>query len=191
MANNFKNVGTVIGGDGDPSNGDGLCTNLSLFPINSVYINNTTGKVWSRDAAAGVAADWVGQSGGSSYLVYTALLSQSGTNAPVATVLENTLGGTVVWTRVGAGDYFGTLAGAFVNGIIPNFYQLSLDPGSLGFSLIPLYDFGISIIGYYGIWFGDNNLIAINVFDSTFNLVDWSTLVGTSPLMFDIKTFPI
>ena len=32
--------------------------------------------------------------GGSSYLVYTALLTQTGTNAPVATVLENTLGDT-------------------------------------------------------------------------------------------------
>lgn len=51
--------------------------------------------------------------GGSSYLKYVALLSQSGTDAPVATVLENTLGGTVVWTRNDAGDYTGTLAGAF------------------------------------------------------------------------------
>ena len=47
------------------------------------------------------------------YAVYVALLSQSGTDAPVATVLENTLGGTVVWTRNDAGDYTGTLAGAF------------------------------------------------------------------------------
>ena len=45
--------------------------------------------------------------------VYTALLTQSGTDAPVATVLENTLGGTVVWTRAGVGEYIGTLAGAF------------------------------------------------------------------------------
>ena len=51
--------------------------------------------------------------GGSSYLVYTALLTQSGTDAPVATVLENTLGGTVVWTRDSAGFYNGTLNGAF------------------------------------------------------------------------------
>jgi hypothetical protein len=46
------------------------------------------------------------------------LLTQNGTNAPVATVLENTLGGTVVWTygdafTVGPGEYFGTLNGAF------------------------------------------------------------------------------
>ena len=47
------------------------------------------------------------------YLKYVALLTQSGTSAPTATVLENTLGGTVVWTRNDVGDYTGTLAGAF------------------------------------------------------------------------------
>ena len=47
------------------------------------------------------------------YKVYTALLSQSGTNAPVATVLENTLGGTVVWTRGSVGLYIGTLDNGF------------------------------------------------------------------------------
>lgn len=51
---------------------------------------------------------------GAGYLVYTALLSQSGTDAPVATVLENTLGGTVVWTRANVGEYVGTLAGVFI-----------------------------------------------------------------------------
>lgn len=51
--------------------------------------------------------------GGASYLKYVALLSQTGTDAPVATVLENTLGGAVVWSYVATGDYTGTLAGAF------------------------------------------------------------------------------
>src|SRR3990167_9364436 len=46
-------------------------------------------------------------------LRYVALLAQAGTAAPTATVLENTLGGTVVWTRVAAGNYRGTLTGAF------------------------------------------------------------------------------
>lgn len=49
------------------------------------------------------------------YLVYTALLTQSGTGAPTATVLENTLGGTVVWSRDSAGFYKATLSGAFTN----------------------------------------------------------------------------
>jgi hypothetical protein len=47
---------------------------------------------------------------------YVALLSQSGTDAPVGTVLENSLGGTVVWTRGSQGDYLGTLAGGFPAG---------------------------------------------------------------------------
>ncbi len=47
------------------------------------------------------------------YAVYTALLNQSGGNAPVATILENTLSGAIVWTRVSAGVYNGLLVGAF------------------------------------------------------------------------------
>ena len=41
----------------------------------------------------------------SNYKVYTALLSQSGELAPVAIVLENTLGETPVWNRDGIGSY--------------------------------------------------------------------------------------
>jgi hypothetical protein len=44
------------------------------------------------------------------YKVYTALLTQTGTNAPVATVLENTLGTTIAWTRQSQGIYNATLA---------------------------------------------------------------------------------
>jgi len=55
------------------------------------------------------------------YRQYVALLTQSGTNAPVATVLKNTLGGTVVWTRETIGSYIGTLSGAFpINNTTPN-----------------------------------------------------------------------
>jgi len=44
-------------------------------------------------------------SSGSSYLVYTALLTQTGTNAPVATMLENTLGGLLTIIRSSTGIY--------------------------------------------------------------------------------------
>lgn len=46
------------------------------------------------------------------YTVYTALLTQSGTAAPVATVLENTTGATIAWTRTGSGVYVGTISSA-------------------------------------------------------------------------------
>jgi hypothetical protein len=63
------------------------------------------------------------------YKVYTALLTQSGTNAPVATVLENTLGGEVVWSRSGSGDYYGNLTNGFSGTFSSNQDQIAtLDP---------------------------------------------------------------
>ena len=47
------------------------------------------------------------------YKIYTAILSQNDVDAPVATVLENTLGGDITWTRTSTGYYLGTLTGAF------------------------------------------------------------------------------
>ena len=49
------------------------------------------------------------------YKVYTALLSQTGTSAPTAIVLENTFGGAIVWSYVAIGQYNATLNGAFTN----------------------------------------------------------------------------
>jgi hypothetical protein len=45
------------------------------------------------------------------YTVYTALLTQAGTAAPVATVLQNTTGGTIAWTRNSTGRYIATISG--------------------------------------------------------------------------------
>ena len=47
------------------------------------------------------------------YKVYTALISQENALAPTVKVLENDLGGEIVWTYVSTGLYDGTLAGAF------------------------------------------------------------------------------
>lgn len=75
--------------------------------------NETKATIVVDTAFASMDAIIEAAAGGTSYSVYTALLSQTGTDAPVATVLENTLGGTVVWTRDDVGIYTGTLAGAF------------------------------------------------------------------------------
>lgn len=44
--------------------------------------------------------------------VYRALLTQSGADAPVVNILENTVG-EIIWTRYNAGKYHGTLSNAF------------------------------------------------------------------------------
>jgi hypothetical protein len=49
---------------------------------------------------------------GPAYKVYTALLTQSGIDAPVATVLENTIG-NITWTYLSIGSYAGNLISAF------------------------------------------------------------------------------
>ncbi len=50
------------------------------------------------------------------YKIYTALLTQTEENDPTAIVLENTLGGEIVWTRMYRGAYTAVLAGAFTVG---------------------------------------------------------------------------
>jgi hypothetical protein len=65
-------------------------------------------QVWYIDPN-GVETLWVGREDGSAwpavgYKEYVALLTQTGTNAPVATVLSNTLG-SGTWSRADAGSY--------------------------------------------------------------------------------------
>jgi hypothetical protein len=54
--------------------------------------------------------------------IYVATLTQTGTDAPVATEVYNTIG-AIVWTYVDVGQYAGTLTGAFPAGklwLVPN-----------------------------------------------------------------------
>lgn len=47
------------------------------------------------------------------YRVYTAIISQSGTSDPIATVLENTLGQDIAWDRTSIGQYQASSTGLF------------------------------------------------------------------------------
>lgn len=55
-----------------------------------------------------------GGGGGGASMVYRAIVNQESADAPVATVLENSLPGTPVWARTGSGFYTMTLAGVFL-----------------------------------------------------------------------------
>jgi hypothetical protein len=67
------------------------------------YLSNTLEEFFSFK----VVKDKVQALAGPKYKVYVATISQDGTGAPVATVLENTIG-TVTWTRLGLGTYKAT-----------------------------------------------------------------------------------
>ena len=94
------------------------------------------------------------------YRSYTALLTQSGTDAPVATVLENTIG-NIVWTRDFVGQYTGTLIGAFPldkSFIIMQHYDMTGAGGSVD-----------ALIGGPG---GNPNIAVVYTNDIAFNSID-------------------
>jgi len=77
--------------------------------------NNTLGGATPSDTlypTQKAVKDYIGD-GLRPYQSYVALLTQSGTSDPVATILENTLGGVPVWTRSTTGTYAIQLTGAF------------------------------------------------------------------------------
>lgn len=129
IARSGTSDGIFIGGNEFLSLGYGSTENLRLSSIGSVFSSTVTatsfngsatltGTPTAPTAAPGtnttqIATTAFVQANVRPYKVYTALLSQTGTSAPVATVLENTLGGTVVWTRTGVGAYVATLSNAF------------------------------------------------------------------------------
>ena len=80
------------------------------------------------------------------YKKYVALLRQTGTNAPTATVLENTFSGTPTYSRSSAGSYAVTLANQF-----PEFKTFVITgSGSLsGQAFISSYNSYDSVIGIY------------------------------------------
>ncbi len=59
------------------------------------------------------------------YTVYTALITQAGAAAPVATIMQNTTGKTFTWARTGSGTYTITANGsAFTSSKTIVFYNL-------------------------------------------------------------------
>ena len=67
------------------------------------------------------------------YKVYSALLTQTGTNDPTAIVLQNTLGVPVTWYRensIGSGNYYAEAFGAFTLG------KTVIVPGVINFTAL-------------------------------------------------------
>jgi hypothetical protein len=97
---------------------EGTTFQLPNVPVNSsgsysVLVKDATGNV---QTVASSSFSGGGTTYTPSYKVYSATFTQTGTNAPVVTVLENTLGVTITWTRVATGQYRATFSsGTFLN----------------------------------------------------------------------------
>jgi hypothetical protein len=117
---------TIVGGSGNTVNDDvTYSTILGGYGITATQSNTTytqnlnIGTVGGNSPLFNLGIDSsgnvvTGTTGSPNYLVYTALITQVGTSAPTAIVLENTLGGTPVWSRPGdTGIYELTLNGVW------------------------------------------------------------------------------
>lgn len=98
------------------------------------------------------------------YKSYVALLTQSGTDAPTAIVLQNDLGGTVVWSRSSTGNYIATLVGAFTEN---KSWCVVNDTNDA------------SDVGYFSLKKVDSDSFVLDTFDSIVTPVD-DLLINTS-----------
>ena len=114
------------------------------------------------------------------YKVYTALLTQTGTSDPVATVLENTLG-DIVWSRVGVGHYSGVLLGAFTANktICPQFPSLRFEGNG---TYLPIASDAFNQLGSIIAFCQDDTNFEIQTTDLV-ALSEWSTILGSSFLI--------
>ncbi len=116
-ADNFSFVSEHINGTVSSShyraiNVLGITSNFASFSTNNIevynvdYLGNTTANSFVK--TGGTSDQFLKADGSVStvpYKVYTALLTQTGTNAPTAIVLENTIGTTISYSYTSSGTY--------------------------------------------------------------------------------------
>lgn len=106
VGDNFTNVASVVSGTINTTGCvfDAIGTTPTTYSNGSTLAHYETQSYTYEDLKTGLNGN---------PKVYKALLTQTGTNAPVATVLVNTLSGTPVWSYDGVGNYILTLASEF------------------------------------------------------------------------------
>jgi len=121
--------------------------------------------------------DLMSAAGGTSYDVYTAILTQSGTSAPTATVLENTLGGTVVWSYNDAGQYIATLTGAFTTNKTAVFCNLGVDIAA-------------PYVGRMEAYRNNANTVEVRVYDNVNDVGSDDVLGDNGTSIIEIRVYP-
>lgn len=111
-------------------------------PKSGNYLWNWLGSPLKKFAAA--LSPYMG-GGDVGYKTYVALLTQTGTDAPVATVLENTLGSDIIWNYELTGVYYGdNINFADPSKVFISFTanQTSIGNGNIGSVCADIYDDG-------------------------------------------------
>jgi hypothetical protein len=120
--------------------------------------------------------------------VYRALVTQTGTAAPVATVLENTLGGTPTWARTGVGNYTITLTGKFTVGKTIVNGQTEFTGNGVKIETITDLAGWVGYVNYDT--FAAPNVINMSIYNTGFvGFVEWSLALGNTPYYIEIISY--
>ncbi|WP_035644756.1 hypothetical protein [Flavobacterium sp. ASV13] len=87
---------------------------LTTIPQDGAIERDENGQLWETHGGIRSQLSSAGKS--QNYKVYTAILNQTGTNAPIATILENTMSSDIIFEYTSKGTYSGTLTNAFPEG---------------------------------------------------------------------------
>ena len=103
------------------------------------------------------------------YTMIRGLLSQTGTDAPTMTVLENTLGGVPVWTVSVDGDYRMTLSAAFTGSVLLPDNRVLINAGDA-----PIYarwtKISANVIQLVSYTFPDQDFAQLEIVDMPFTI---------------------
>jgi len=105
--NSLVNTNTDLSIDSDK-----LTDRATIKSYVDAIVPSQTGNSGKYLTTNGTTTSWDDPIG---YKVYTAIITQAGTAAPVVTVLKNTLGATINWSRANAGRFDGDATGLFTN----------------------------------------------------------------------------
>jgi len=159
------------GGLGGGQNGIGSPVGVTVPDfLNQLYHDTDADTYWRSIGM--MNEDWVVITGGSivNYKVYRAVLTQSGTDAPTATVLENSLEATIAWTRTNVGIYLGTSSIPDLFSRSKTYLSAAMDQfnGSAAFALVGLQSTSevYMVTNNFGVTadFGDGLFIEILVY---------------------------
>lgn len=178
---NFTNVASVVSGTINTTGCvfDAIGTTPTTYSNGSTLAHYETQSYTYEDLKTGLNGN---------PKIYKALLTQSGTNAPVATVLVNTLSGTPVWSRNGVGDYQMVLSNAFVD-FAKVYIPYSNDNTGNGYTITPVYN-GASISGYYTFYISDPDTLILTTLDNTLTPIELGALIGTYFPVPPIEVYP-
>lgn len=123
------------------------------------------------------------------YKAYVASITQSGTDAPVATVLQsNLLQGTPVWSRTAAGIYKLTLTGAFLEA--KTSLPFGVTVGATATVAQVIYG-ATGIEGYIYFNRESDNVLRLQTNNALNVPTEISTLIGTGIIMLpEVRVYP-